>query len=112
LATKLKILRFCCFVVSARDALSIVVDVADALEYLHHNQGTIVHCDIKPSNTLLDDSMTTHVGDFDLARFIVDPVVSSPDDSYSASSIAIDGTIGYVAPGISKFYIQVSSSLN
>jgi hypothetical protein len=30
--------------------ISIVVDVADAVEYLHHsNQGTIVHCDLKPS---------------------------------------------------------------
>ncbi|CAM0874676.1 unnamed protein product [Alopecurus aequalis] len=79
--------------------LSIVVDVADALEYLHHNnQGTIVHCDMKPSNILLDDSMIAHVGDFGLARFIIDSAESSPDDSCSTSSIAINGTIGYVAP--------------
>jgi len=33
--------------------LSIVVDVADALEYLHHNhQETIVHCYRKPSNII------------------------------------------------------------
>jgi serine/threonine protein kinase len=89
--------------------LSIVVDVADALEYLHHNNhGTIIHCDMKPSNILLDDSMTAHVGDFGLSRFIVDPAVSSPDDSYSTSSIAINGTIGYVAPGNSYFHILVS----
>ncbi|KQJ89243.1 receptor kinase-like protein Xa21 isoform X1 [Brachypodium distachyon] len=79
--------------------LSIVVDVADALEYLHHNnQGTIVHCDMKPSNILLDDNMTAHVGDFGLARFKVDSGVSSSDDPYSTSLIAIKGTIGYVAP--------------
>ncbi|KAF7053036.1 hypothetical protein CFC21_061035 [Triticum aestivum] len=85
--------------ITVAQRLSIVVDIADALEYLHHNnQGTIVHCDMKPSNILLDDNMTAHVGDFGLARFVVDSTVSSSDDSYSASSMAINGTIGYVAP--------------
>ncbi|CAL4891129.1 unnamed protein product [Urochloa decumbens] len=79
--------------------LSIVVDVADALEYLHHNnQGSIVHCDLKPSNILLDDNMTAHVGDFGLAKFKVDSTASSFGDSISTSSVAIRGTIGYVAP--------------
>ncbi|CAD6254488.1 unnamed protein product [Miscanthus lutarioriparius] len=79
--------------------LSIVVDVADALEYLHHNnQGTIVHCDLKPSNILLDANMTAHIGDFGLARSKVDSTASSLGDSISASSVAIRGTIGYVAP--------------
>ncbi|KAF8711090.1 hypothetical protein HU200_029096 [Digitaria exilis] len=79
--------------------ISIVVDVADAMEYLHHNsQGTIVHCDLKPSNILLDDNMTARVGDFGLARIKADNVTPSFGDSASASSIAIKGTIGYVAP--------------
>uniref|UniRef100_A0A0E0F302 Receptor kinase-like protein Xa21 n=1 Tax=Oryza meridionalis TaxID=40149 RepID=A0A0E0F302_9ORYZ len=78
--------------------ISIVVDVSDALEYLHHsNQGTIVHCDLKPSNILLDDNMVAHVGDFGLARFKIDPSTSL-GDSNSISSLAIKGTIGYVAP--------------
>ncbi|KAG2556143.1 hypothetical protein PVAP13_8NG085704, partial [Panicum virgatum] len=51
--------------------LSILVDVSDALAYLHHShQGTIVHCDLKPSNILLDNEMVAHVGVFGLASGI------------------------------------------
>ncbi|KAJ1256514.1 hypothetical protein BS78_K012900 [Paspalum vaginatum] len=76
----------------------ILVNVADAMEYLHHhNQGTIVHCDLKPSNILLDDNMVAHVGDFGLARFI-DSGASSFSSMVSTSSVAIKGTVGYVPP--------------
>jgi serine/threonine protein kinase len=79
--------------------ISIVVDVADALEYLHHNnQGTMVHCDLKPSNILLDDDMTAHVGDFGLARFkgySTTLCLGNPN----SSSVGLMGTIGYAAPG-------------
>ena len=80
--------------------LSIMVDVSEALAYLHHHhQGTIVHCDLKPSNILLDDDMVAHVGDFGLARFKFDTTSPSLVDSTSTSSLAIKGTIGYIAPG-------------
>ncbi|KAJ1266403.1 hypothetical protein BS78_08G148400, partial [Paspalum vaginatum] len=79
--------------------LSIMMDVADALEYLHHsNQGSIVHCDLKPSNILLDDNMTAHIGDFGLARFTFYSAALSLGESISTSSVAIKRTIGYVAP--------------
>ncbi|KAB8114397.1 hypothetical protein EE612_053788 [Oryza sativa] len=78
--------------------INIVVDVSDALEYLHHNnQGTIIHCDLKPSNILLGDNMIAHVGDFGLARFRIHSSTSL-GDSNSISSFAIKGTIGYIAP--------------
>ncbi|KAK2968948.1 LOW QUALITY PROTEIN: hypothetical protein RJ640_029755 [Escallonia rubra] len=52
--------------------LSIAIDVASALDYIHHHyEMTIRHCDLKPSNVLLDDDLCAHVGDFGLARFLL-----------------------------------------
>ncbi|KAL5823953.1 hypothetical protein ACOSQ4_021853 [Xanthoceras sorbifolium] len=74
--------------------ISIAIDVASAIEYLHlHCQEPVFHCDLKPSNVLLDNDMTAHVGDFGLSRFR--PKVSNPNQS---SSVGVKGTIGYAAP--------------
>ncbi|KAI3908195.1 hypothetical protein MKW98_029496 [Papaver atlanticum] len=80
--------------------LCIAVDVASALNYLHHgSQSPIVHCDLKPSNVLLDDDLTAHVGDFGLAKFLFNPSSNSRQlNEQDASSIAIKGSIGYVSP--------------
>ncbi|ONK66529.1 uncharacterized protein A4U43_C06F9140 [Asparagus officinalis] len=76
--------------------MNIAVDVADALGYLHYDcQIPVVHCDLKPSNILLNDDMVARVGDFGLARLVTDMSKSGED---SSSSIAIRGTIGYVPP--------------
>jgi serine/threonine protein kinase len=78
--------------------LNIAIDVANALDYLHHHcQTPIVHCDLKPSNVLLDDEMIGHVGDFGLARFLFDATQDSSIDQ--SSSIGVRGTVGYTAPG-------------
>jgi len=93
--------------------LSISIDVAAALDYLHHGcQVPIVHCDLKPSNVLLDGDMISHVGDFGLARFR--PEASHQSSSNQSSSVGIKGTIGYAAPGniriISHYLVDCNSS--
>ncbi|XP_059654684.1 probable LRR receptor-like serine/threonine-protein kinase At3g47570 [Cornus florida] len=76
--------------------LNVAIDVASALDYLHNHYKTpIVHCDLKPSNILLDDDLCAHISDFGLARFLF----ASTGNSYRGqkSSIGINGTVGYVA---------------
>ncbi|KAK9743112.1 hypothetical protein RND81_03G218200 [Saponaria officinalis] len=74
--------------------VGVAIDVAHALNYLHHECETaIVHCDLKPSNILLDDDMVAHVGDFGLARFLTEP--RHPNQ---CSTIGIAGTTDYAAP--------------
>ncbi|CDP19500.1 unnamed protein product [Coffea canephora] len=78
--------------------LNIAIDVASALQYLHdHCEAEIVHCDIKPSNLLLDNDLVAHVGDFGLARLLPKPVNTSSEQRTS-STIALKGSIGYAAP--------------
>ncbi|XP_056159286.1 putative receptor-like protein kinase At3g47110 [Syzygium oleosum] len=83
---------------SLLERVNIANDVACAIDYLHHNCETpIVHCDLKPSNVLLDDEMTGHVGDFGLVRFIPEATHKLLADQ--SSSIEVKGSFGYVAPG-------------
>ncbi|XXG58651.1 hypothetical protein AAC387_Pa04g0909 [Persea americana] len=77
--------------------LNIAIDVACALDYLHHYcKEPIVHCDLKPSNVLLDDDMVAHVGDFGLAKILSKDAVSSLQ--IQSSTLEMKGSIGYVAP--------------
>ncbi|XP_056698560.1 probable LRR receptor-like serine/threonine-protein kinase At3g47570 [Spinacia oleracea] len=78
--------------------IDIAVDVAFALDYLHYHCGaSIVHCDLKPSNILLDDEMVAHVGDFGLAKFLL-KFNSGDSNSNQSSSVGVRGTIGYAPP--------------
>ncbi|GMY12468.1 probable LRR receptor-like serine/threonine-protein kinase At3g47570 [Fagus crenata] len=73
---------------------NIAIDVACALNYLHHHcPMPVVHCDLKPSNILFDCDMIAHVGDFGLAKFLLE--LTNPEQK---SSVGIRGTIGYTPP--------------
>ncbi|CAN0840025.1 Probable LRR receptor-like serine/threonine-protein kinase At3g47570 [Linum grandiflorum] len=79
--------------------INILVDVASALHYLHDLCETpVVHCDLKPSNILLDADMVAHVGDFGLARILSSDNSSGSSSGNESSTIGIRGTIGYAPP--------------
>ncbi|KAG6729636.1 hypothetical protein I3842_01G039200 [Carya illinoinensis] len=74
-----------------RQRINIMVDVASALDYLHHGQSeSILHCDLKPTNILLDEDMVAHVGDFGIAKILI--------ENKDATHTKTLGTIGYIAP--------------
>ncbi|KAH6759957.1 Leucine-rich repeat protein kinase family protein [Perilla frutescens var. frutescens] len=77
--------------------MDIAIDIASALRYLHHQcEFPIVHCDLKPSNVLLDDDMTARVSDFGMARLL--SRFKGVSNLNQFSSLGIKGTFGYIAP--------------
>ncbi|KAL5991719.1 hypothetical protein ACLOJK_012630 [Asimina triloba] len=79
-----------------RQRLEIAVGIVDAMEYLHHDcEIPIVHCDLKPSNVLLDEDLNAHVGDFGLAKMVV---LDAATNQQVASTMELKGSIGYIPP--------------
>jgi hypothetical protein len=87
--------------VSPREALAIVPQICDALQYAH-DQG-IVHRDIKPENILLDRQGRVKVADFGLAKLmgtLDGPAASGVTENATALTAAgkLMGTPHYMAP--------------
>ncbi|GLJ14414.1 hypothetical protein SUGI_0232930 [Cryptomeria japonica] len=79
---------------SLRRRWEILFQIARAVSYLHHDCSpaivhSLLHCDIKPQNVLLDESMRVRVADFGIAQLVNDA---------SAITSTLRGSFGYIAP--------------
>ena len=83
-----------------KSRLSIALDVARGVEYLHGlAQQIFIHRDLKPSNILLGDDMRTKVADFGLVRL-------APEGKASFQT-RLAGTFGYMAPEYAGNHILI-----
>ncbi|KAH0652166.1 hypothetical protein KY289_029844 [Solanum tuberosum] len=83
--------------------VNICSDVAEGVSYLHHYSPVkVVHCDLKPSNILLDYNMTALVTDFGISTLVkaVEENTNPIDESvnYNSTDGLLCGSIGYIAP--------------
>ena len=79
--------------VSSREALAIVPEICDALQFAHDHG--IVHRDIKPANVLIDRRGRVKVADFGLAKLVEDGVEAAATvaESNPETDPALDGPL-------------------
>ncbi|MCD7470956.1 hypothetical protein HAX54_011209 [Datura stramonium] len=78
------------FILDMLQRLAVMIDVASSLDYLHNGYSElVVHCDLKPSNILLDQNMVGHLSDFGITKLL------GTEDSFRQTKTI--RTIGYIA---------------
>lgn len=84
---------------SLEERVNIAIDIASALDYLHNDcEVPVVHCDLKPTNILLNEDIVAKVGDFGLARVLFNASDDGRHASISSTHV-LKGSIGYIPPG-------------
>ncbi len=83
---------------SAEQALAIVPQICDALQYAH-NKG-IVHRDIKPANILLDKEGQVKIADFGIAKLAARSVGKNANDSAKGSGTTTADVTLSLTPGL------------
>ncbi|ERN18506.1 putative leucine-rich repeat receptor-like serine/threonine-protein kinase At2g24130 [Amborella trichopoda] len=83
--------------------ISICSDMAEGVAYLHHHAPVrVIHCDLKPSNVLLNEEMMAMVSDFGIARLVMrvagDGSVAGGEAAVENTADVFCGSIGYIAP--------------
>ncbi|RZB75094.1 Receptor protein kinase TMK1 isoform B [Glycine soja] len=93
---------------SLSQRLTIALDVARAMEYLHGlARQTFIHRDLKSSNILLGDDFHAKVSDFGLVKL-------APDGQKSVAT-KLAGTFGYLAPeyaGVSLMHLASHTNIS
>ena len=76
-----------------REKISILLDVAEGLEYLHTHIPPVIHRDLTAKNVLLDEKNTAKIGDFGNSRIL------NVDQSSCFETMTCNlGTLHYSAP--------------
>ncbi|XVE60243.1 hypothetical protein DITRI_Ditri05aG0112900 [Diplodiscus trichospermus] len=83
--------------------VSICSEIAEGMAYLHHHSPfRVIHCDLKPSNILLNVDMTAMVSDFGMARLVMTVGAGNGDEDIekmgNSTANMLCGSIGYIAP--------------
>jgi hypothetical protein len=94
--------------------VNICSDIAEGMAYLHHHSPVkVIHCDLKPSNVLINDDMTALVSDFGISRLVmsIGGVANTADVGASTANM-LCGSIGYIPPGTYARGIQWHASFS
>ncbi|KAB1218822.1 hypothetical protein CJ030_MR3G007321 [Morella rubra] len=81
--------------------VNICSDVAEGMAYLHHHSpARVIHCNLKPSNVLLNEDMTALVSDFGIAKLVMIAGGGNGGAMEMGNSTAklLCGSSGYIAP--------------
>ncbi|KAL8260917.1 hypothetical protein R6Q59_024966 [Mikania micrantha] len=78
--------------------VKICSDIAEGMAYLHHHSPVkVIHCDLKPSNVLLNDDLTALVSDFGIAKLVM-TIGGGNENLGNFTADMLCGSIGYIAP--------------
>ncbi|CAH1419042.1 unnamed protein product [Lactuca virosa] len=78
--------------------VNICSDIAEGMAYLHHHSPVkVIHCDLKPSNVLLNDDMTALVSDFGIAKLVM-TIGGGTENLGNSTANMLCGSFGYIAP--------------